>query len=464
MRRALVLVALAALAAPAGAAAAPSGVRHLTVDRREALAGGYVRVVGHDAGVVSGRERVAGLHRTGLRYRVEYELIGPRRRPPRLLLVEAENRGQPLLLGALAGLEDSAGPPAAADYGRRLGNGFLQRRRIGYARVQWQTGIAADVPATAQGAGEVIVRDFGRALRRRFHRLVLGGVSQGAFFADTFLAEGFNRDPATGRRVFPRALTLDGIGNWMAINRLAGAGPQTPYLRADGRPLSYHRMLRRPRTDPRLIDVANYTDFYRLRAGLTDERPPPAGVRRYDWPSPHQSFAPSLVFGPFNCNGGRRIPLNPLRNGPYLRALLGRLAAGRPLPPSRRFRLGRAPATSPGFNGLPGARVRVPRIDALGQPLGGVRFPELDSPLGRLQPVSLSPAVTTSIALVCGNSGGYDPFTAARARGRYPTAAGYARRVRGAVHGLVAGGYLLPGSRGPALRAARRAYARAVTR
>ena len=150
---------------------------------------------------------------------------------------------------------------------------------------------AAGVPATAQGVGEVVVRDVGRALGRGSPQRALAGVSQGAFFVDTFLAEGFDALPGGGR-AYDLAITVDGTGNWMAINRLAGAGPQDPYLRADGRPLPYRRLLRRPRTDPLLADVANLTDFHRLRAGLTDVRRPPRGVLRYDWPSPHQSFPP----------------------------------------------------------------------------------------------------------------------------------------------------------------------------
>jgi hypothetical protein len=226
----------------------------------------------------------------------------------------------------------------------------------------------------------------------------------------------------------------------MAINKLAGVDPQDAYLRPNGRPPPYRRILRHPHTDPVLVDVANYTDFYRLRAGLTDVRRLPRGVRRYDWPSPHQSFSPDAVFGGFGCNGGKAIPLNPLRYSPYLRALTRAVARGS-LPPTRRFQLGPAPRTSPGFNGLPNVRVRVPRTDALAQPLGGVRFPEVDLPLGRLRPVSLSPAVTTSALAVCGNSGGYDPFPASTVARRYSLAA-YLARYRRALTSLERGGYL----------------------
>jgi hypothetical protein len=450
----LVLFAVLTSASPAYA----SRITSLEQTGRQPLAGGYERDHGIAHGVVSGSERVRGLPAAGLRYAVEYELIRPARGRPRMLLVEAENRGSPVFLAAVDSRIDVNGAPSQATYPRSA-SAFLHSEHVTYGRIQWQTGIAPAVPATAQGVGEVIVRDFGRALARRYPRRALVGVSQGAFFVDTFLAEGFNAAPGGGR-VYGHALTVDGNGNWMAINQLAGAGAQEAYLRPNGRPLAYRRILRRPRTDPGLVDVANYTDFYRLRAGLTDLQRPPAGVHRYDWPSPHQSFPPAAVFGGFGCNGGTPIPLNPLRNEPYLRALVRGLARGR-LPASRRFALGPRPRTGPGFNGLPGVAVPVPRTDALSQPLGGVRFPELDLPLGRLRPVSLSPSVTTSAGAVCGNSGGYAPFSPSTVRRRYPRHR-YLGRYMTALLRLQLAGYVRRADFGAMLEAAAADYDAAV--
>lgn len=50
-------------------------------------------------------------------------------------------------------------------YSPGLGNGFLFIDRRSYARVQWQTGISPGVAESAQGVGQIIVRDFGRLLR-----------------------------------------------------------------------------------------------------------------------------------------------------------------------------------------------------------------------------------------------------------------------------------------------------------
>ena len=450
-----VLTALAVLAVTPSAQALslePSG--------KQSLAGGYERVFGTARGTVAASEKVRGLPAGGAGYSVEYELIRPASGPaPRMLLVEAENRGSALVLNALAGIDPiAAGSPSTVKYPSSVSR-FLKRSRLAYARIQWQTGIGAGVPPTAQGIGEVIVRDFAGALAKTYRRRTLTGVSQGAFFVDTFLAEGFNALPG-GVRAYDQMLTIDGNGNWMAINQLAGSGPQDAYVRPNGRPLSYTKLLSGRKTDPLFVDVANYTDFYRLRAGLTDGGKPPSNVRRYDWPSPHQSFSPDQIFGGFRCNGGVRIPLSPLRNDPYLRALVDGMARGE-LPESARFLLGPSPSTSPGFNGLPGVKVPVPSIDRDGQPVGGVRFPEVDLPLGRLEPVSLSPSVTTSSGAVCGNSGGYEPFGRAAVAKRY-SRSGYLQRYGAALSRLRDDGFVLAAERTDMLRRAGEDYDAAV--
>jgi hypothetical protein len=183
-------------------------------------------------------------------------------------------------------------------------------------------------------------------------------------------------------------------------------------------------------------------------------------VRRYDWPSPHQSFSPAQVFGGFRCNGGVTIPLSPLRNDPYLRALVDGMARG-DLPAPARFTLGTTPKTSPLFNGLPGVKVAVPKIDRDGQPVGGVRFPEVDLPLGRLEPVSLSPSVTTSSGAVCGNSGGYRPFGPSKVAKRYSRSA-YLQRYGAALSGLQDDGFVLAAERTDMLRLAGDDYDAAV--
>jgi Alpha/beta hydrolase domain len=144
------------------------------------------------------------------------------------------------------------------------------------------------------------------------------------------------------------------------------------------------------------------------------------------------------------------VPLNPIDFRPYLRAvfagLVGQLGPGGSadaLPPSTRFELGPEPPLSPLFNGLPGQAVPVPRVDGDAQPIGGVRFVDVELPLGRLTPVSIPPVGTTSINDVCGNFGGYQPFLATELQTRYGTVADYTARVNAQLDVLTSAGYVL---------------------
>src|SRR4029077_3523481 len=123
-------------------------------------------------------------------YQSEFEIIAPEKPGTNsAILVEAENRGRPVYFNALHDVE-VAGPPSSTTDGGKPGNGFLFAHGTSYARVQWQTGIAASVPEQAEGVGEVIIRDFGRMLCGHtqldakpsvdfgtYHTLILSGIS-----------------------------------------------------------------------------------------------------------------------------------------------------------------------------------------------------------------------------------------------------------------------------------------------
>jgi hypothetical protein len=483
---ALVLTLAILLSVSAGATAGTStavdvsGITAVNVDAVEVV--GEVRGVPYSryAGTVEGRvapdEKVVGLGAQPVdadgfvTWSAEFEAIRPTDGARfGAVVVEATNRGAPLFPLLVNGPASETEP---------FGDGLLFEGRGAYARVQWQTGIAPGIPDDAQGIGLVALRDFGRLLRAgatvdgqptelgRYDTAMLVGWSQAAWMVDTLVAEGFNVDPQRrGRGVYDGAIALDGAGNWLAINELGDDGaPQEPYARPDGVPLRPAQLLTRPATDPLFVDIANYTDFYRLRASVSD-RDVPAKLRRlyrrYDWPAAHApgSIAgPAVVFGSYGCNGGTEVPLNPIDFRPYLRALfaslIGQVTQGRGaegLPLSKRFALGPEPPASPLFNGLPGQVVRVPRVDRDAQPVGGVRFVDIEVPLGRPDPVSLPPVSTTSITDVCGNFGGYEPFTAAELQTRYGTLAEYTTRVEHQVDRLVEGGYLLAEDRASVL-------------
>ena len=150
-------------------------------------------------------------------------------------------------------------------------------------------------------------------------------------------------------------------------------------------------------SDPFYIDIANYTDFYRLRASLTDVDTKNPRMRRYDWPSAHAPAPIDQSGGSARgsrCNGGVPVDLNPIPHSAYLRAVTLELeheldvpsARQAPkLPPTTLFTLDPDPALSrmPNFNPLPGVRLFLPLIDENAQPLGGVRFPDVEHPVGR---------------------------------------------------------------------------------
>ncbi len=386
----------------------------------------------------------------------------------------------------------AAGAPAKARYPQGLGDGFLEDSGISYSRVAWQTGISPGVPATAQGVGEVIVRDFARLLAGnramlaagapnlgRYRTLLFSGISQSAWFVNTFIAEGFNADSVTGTRVFAGVLAIDGTGNWLAVNQLAAVhhAAQAPYFAPDATPLPASQLLSRPHSDPFYVDVANLTDFYRVHASLTDTPTLPHNMRRYDWPSPHHpvttaadaaaTFAAGRPGGA--CNGGTVVPVNPTSYTPFLRTLVVELAhqAGSrdaprapALPPTRLFKLGPAPTDTQHFSPLPGAALKVPTSDKDAQPVGGVRFPAVVVPLGRPDPVALPPVITTTINGTCGNIGQWQPFTPAEAAQRYGSTAKFLRLYGNAIDRLIATGFLLASQKRAMLAEAAEHYAK----
>jgi hypothetical protein len=453
----------------------------------------YTRTWGTVIGIVTPGENVHGLaalpHDSDGNYRYEsaFEIIAPAKPGVNsVIVVEGENRGNPVLLNSLLG-SSGFGPPSATTYPSGFGNGFLFDNDTSYARVQWQTEISRDVPQQAEGIGEVIVRDFGRWLAGRtkldanaqfdpgtYPALILGGISLGGFFVNTFIAEGFNAEPLDGKPVFQGAIAVDGAGNWLALNQLAAENgiDEIPYLMPNGKPLDAASLLTRPSSDPYYIDIANYTDFFRLRASLTDTAVLPAHMRRYDWPSPHGSAPIDQSSGSSRakaCNGGTIVDLNPISYAPYLRAVLlelerslGVKSAGRahPLPPTTLFKLGPAPISATNFNPLPGVALQVPLTDADEQPVGGVRFPEVEHPVGRPLPVSLPPVVTNSINGTCGNLGEWQQFSASQLIERYGNQTNYLKLYAASLDKLIAAGNLLPSDREQMLKTAALLYSR----
>jgi hypothetical protein len=455
----------------------------------------YQRVWGTVSGVVAPHDTIEGFDQLphdadgNYDYQSEFEIIAPEKAATNsAIFVEVENRGRPVFYNALQEVE-VAGPPSATPNGGNPGNGFLFDHGTSYARVQWQTEFAASVPVQAEGVGEVIIRDFGRMLAGHtqlaakppaefgpYRTVILGGISLSGFFIDTYLAEGFNADPSDGGVVYQGAIAVDGTGNWIAINELAAeAGiKEFPYVVPDGRPLRASQILGGHVSDPYYIDIANYTDFYRLRASLTDVDTKNPRMRRYDWPSAHAPAPIDQNAGSARasrCNGGVPVDLNPIPHSAYLRAVTLELeheldvpsARQAPkLPPTTLFTLDPDPALSrmPNFNPLTGVRLFLPLIDENAQPIGGVRFPDVEYPVGRAVPVSVPPVTTGSIDATCGNLGGWQQFSAEQLAKRYGSQANYVKLYAEALDRLIAQGFVLASDRQEMLKIAASLYAR----
>jgi hypothetical protein len=437
----------------------------------------FRRIQGTIHGEVAASEAVAGLPdaasgRALAPYETTFELITPED-PARAdgVVVEANNRGMGVIAALLSAPPAKRPAPPAASGGlltagqaATLGDGFIFAHRLSVARIQWQAGIAPGVPQAAQGVGEVIVRDFGRWLGGAFpaargdlpvfkHR-ILAGASQSAWFVNSFIAEGFNEDPASGRGVYGGAFTRNGAGAVLAINRFADGGAQFPYVPPNARPLTPAELLSRPNSDPVLVDVTSLTDFYRVRASVFSRAAGKPGVHRYATGAPHAPGAlvsSAYIFGTMRCNGGEAVPLSGVSDALYLRPLLLGLASAiglespeaRPLPADAPFTLTPAPAELGFLNRLEGTPVWIPKSDADGVPIGGVQMLETTLPLGAPVPPALPPVGARSINDTCGNFSGWRVFTAEELTRRYGGRAGYLERARRQAAELVRAGYLL---------------------
>jgi hypothetical protein len=444
-------------------------------------------------------------------YTTQYEIIAPQAgsTPDTVILVDAENRGSAISLSSLNQSPGSTGgsTPDGQMWTTGMGNGYLQNNATAYGRVQWQSsattsGDNTSIPANALGEGLVVLRDFGRMLAGTtatptvtgatytppiFATRIFTGISQSAWVVNSLVAEGFNVDPTNLKGVFQGVIAIDGTGNWMALNNMgarAGA-PMGAYLdpeaNAGASPISAAALLSRPASDPFYIDVANYTDFYRVFASATDGQTH-ANYRRYDWPGPHGAsaipaaasgtgvFAPNAAVTQGGaCDAGISVGTNPIGYQPYFRAIFLELekqlgvaaAASAPaLPASTFFTLTSAPAvqttvvngaTLDTFNDSIGAPLQVPAIDANMWPVGGVRTPDEMFPIGQptviasdgAQEVSVPPTLTNSISDTCGNTGLFNVFSSAQLTTLYTSESAYVAQYDTQVKALIGAGYVL---------------------
>ncbi|MGV7030813.1 alpha/beta hydrolase domain-containing protein [Methylobacterium symbioticum] len=400
------------------------------------------------------------------------------------LLVDVPNRGRAYANALYNSPRDI--PMLSGDLG--IGTGFLQDNGYAVAEIYWELGRGAELPSFTdaegrrrfvEGVGFAIVRDAAdflahaaadgagtpNPLAGRINRTLATGKSQDGRFLKTFLLDGFNT--AEGRRVFDGMHVFVSGAGLLPIMR-SGTGPGSS---ADGTPNfadpdfpGVHdgpltigeivaRVEARGEIPPRMMLLNSTVDYASLRASLgrtgahgTADLPLPATVRMYD------------VAGASHVNvlkaDACSLPPGRLDWAPVARATLARLdqwVARNAAPPETRLMPLQPAKDDPTVlqapRALPEAVVQVPQRDADGNPLGGVRLPDIAVPLG-VHGAQNAPLATFTCSLI----GTYQPFARTSAEAgrqpalaeRYRNRSDYVNRVRAAAQALAAQGFLLP--------------------
>ena len=454
----------------------------------------YVIWEGKLRGELSPQEPIPGLDkakRNG-RGRVEYAtrvvLIMPSE-PSRgngTLIVDVPNRGK----AYAEALYNSPRNEPFTSGTFEQGTGFLQDNGYSTAEVYWELGQGAELPSFVdtdgrtkyvEGVGFAIFRDAADFLARAsadsagtpnplkgsVSRVIASGKSQTGRFLKTFLLHGFNT--AGGRRVFDGMhVFVSGAGLLPILQTATGpessanSGPSfgNPEFRGVHEdPLTIGDIVAkveaRGEVPPKMILISSTSDYYSIRASLgrtgasgTADRPLPSNVRMYDIAGAAHAMVPRA----------RKCPMPPSRLdwAPISRAALARLdawiAVNAEPPASQLFPLERAgnnPTTLKAPAHLAQAVIQVPRRDADGNAMGGVRLPDLVVPLG-------THAGDNSTQAGCTTIGSWKPLaptkTQREAAGdarlsiaeRYRNRDDYVNRIRVAANSLMQAGLLLP--------------------
>ena len=467
--------------------------------------GEFIRVDGAVAGELSPAEPIPGLDRAPrnargmVEYRAPFVLVIPKDKAAGngALLVDVPNRGR-----AIAHfLYNSPREPFVPIGTFEPGTGFLQDNGFSVAMLQWELGQGIALPAftdgggkksNVEGAGVAAIRDFADFLRNaaadmagapnplagRIDRTLVVGYSQTARVLKSFLVEGLNH--ADGRRVFD-GMHVNASASGLANIFATGSGSESgtfftprftdPEFRGvTEEPLTYAeiiaRVAARGQTAPRMLVTNMTTDYFSIRASLartgasgTAEAPIPPMVRIYDVAGGSHGRATTST-----C----QLPPGRLDFFPVMRATLLNLDRwvrdGTEPPPSRLMPLEPRPDESSLLQAprhLPIAIVQAPRRDADGNPLGGVRLPDIEAPLGTHGAQNLP---LTDRA--CNLNAAYIAFArtkADRAAGdtrtplaeRYANREDYVERIRAAARRLVAERFMIESDAEESVRAAR---------
>jgi hypothetical protein len=391
------------------------------------------------------------------------------------LLVDVPNRGRPY---AHALYNSPRGMPFQSG-NLDQGTGFLEDHGFSIAEVQGELGQGADLPSVTdpegkrrfvEGVGFAIVRDTADFLAHtsadtagtpnplggNVSRVLASGKSQTGRFLKTFLLNGFNW--SDGRRVFDGMhVFVSGAGLLPILQ--SGTGPGSS---ADGAPSfedptfpGVHdgvltigeivaKVQARGEVPPKMLLINSTVDYFSIRASLgrtgpqgTAVLPLPANVRMYDV----AGGAHATVARADAC----KLAPGHLDWTPVSRATLLRLDAwvgsNTEPPPNRLMPLLASngdPTVLGAPKGLPDAVIQVPRRDTDGNPLGGVRLPDIAVPLG------VHGAQNEPLSFACSLVGAYLPFDAKRVMERYKDQNDYVNQIRIAAREAETEGFLLP--------------------
>ena len=457
--------------------------------------GDYVIWQGKVHGELSPLEQIPGLDKAQRNARglVEYSarivltMPGEKARGNGVLLVDVPNRGN-------AYAQTLYSSPRAAPFQAGTfehGIGFLQDHGYSVAEVYWELGKGADLPSFidaqgkqsyVEGAGFAIIRDAAdflayapadmagtpNPLKGSVSRVIASGSSQTGRFLKTFLLNGFNM--AGGRRVFDGMHVFVSASGLLPIMQ-TGPGPESS---ANGVPTFTNPELRgitedpltigeivarveaRREVPPKMMLMTSSSDFYAHRASLgrtgasgTIDQPLPQNVRMYEIAGASHVIVPKAP----DCN----LPPGQLDWTPVSRAALLRLDAWVALnaePPANQLMplepAGTEPPALRAPAHLPAALIQVPKRDADGNAIGGVRLPDLAVPLGTHGGQN-RPQIRS-----CNLVGSYVTFAPTKAQRdatgdarlsiaeRYRNRNDYVNRIRIAALDLIEKGLLLP--------------------
>ena len=228
--------------------------------------------------------------------------------------------------------------------------------------------------------------------------------------------EGFNVDPLDGTAVYTgrRSRTCPPETGTRSIDSPTTVHRRYPYVRPT---CAAHR-----RRDPvRVRSPTRSSSTSRATPSTTGS--PRECVRVGAAPDPSTSFSTSgaaragqpgirvvRLSASIGCNGGVEIPLNPIQSGAYARVRSSSASSPTGRTPAVELVRARARARAVGvLQQLPGATLQVAARRRRREPIGGVRFPDVELPLGRAEPVALPPCGASSITDGCGNFSSWRP-------------------------------------------------------